>query len=68
MCYDCGFFNGQMENINGEYKWRTERRMNMKEETKANYYALMISILTGETANKALKDMGFAVREEDSDE
>ena len=41
--------------------------MNMKEETKANYYALMIAILTGETANKALKDMGFAVREEDEE-
>ena len=40
----------------------------MKEETKANYYALMISIITGETANKALKDMGFAVREEDENE
>ena len=63
MCYDCGFFNGQMENINKG----TERRMDMKEETKANYYALMISILTGETANKALKDMGFAVREEDEE-
>ena len=40
----------------------------MKEETKANYFALMIAILTGETACQSLKDMGFAVREEDSDE
>ena len=39
----------------------------MKEETKANYYALMIAILTGETANKALKDMGFAASEEDEE-
>ena len=63
MCYDCGFFNGQMENINKG----TERRMDMSENIKANYYALMIAILTGETANKALKDMGFAVREEDEE-
>lgn len=62
MCYDCGFFNGQMENI------KIERRMDMKEETKANYFALMIAILNNETANKALKDMGFAVREEDENE
>lgn len=40
----------------------------MSENIKANYYALAIAIITGETANKALKDMGFAVREEDSDE
>lgn len=40
----------------------------MSEVVKANYYALMIAILTGETANKALKDMGFAVREDDENE
>lgn len=39
----------------------------MSEVVKANYYALLISILTGETANKALKDMGFAVREDDEE-
>lgn len=42
--------------------------MDMSELVKANYYALMIAILTNETANQSLKDMGFAVREEDSDE
>lgn len=39
----------------------------MSETIKANYYALMIAILNNETANKALKDMGFAIREDDEE-
>lgn len=37
----------------------------MSEVVKANYYALMIAILTGETACQSLKDMGFVMKEDE---
>lgn len=33
-------------------------------ENKANYYALLIAICCGETADEALADMGLFAREE----
>ena len=39
----------------------------MSEVVKANYYALMIAILTGETACQSLKDMGFVMKEDEDE-